>query len=168
MAYTLTSLFSNKKENAKWQEWALTSVMLQNHRLQNCSIVRVIEAVILSTEKVWKVWLQQNVGKRLFTAWNRNKKSLKPTEPECLEPVKTVSQTLLLCIIYYYCVSVCCEDAEQSIMFFYICTCYCTQRILRGVERAKNEQDRGQNPNPHAMRECAVGSLCENINSLHR
>lgn len=72
-------------------------------------------------------------------------KKPKPTEPliPCWplsvshkEPVKTVSQTLLLCIIYYYCFFVRCEEAEQSIMFFYICTCYCTQRTLRRAKRA--------------------------------
>lgn len=44
---------------------------------------------------------------------------------------------------------------------FYICTCCCTRRILRGSHETakktqKKQQDSGQNSNPHTALECAV------------
>lgn len=52
-------------------------------------------------------------------------------------------------------------------VFFYICTCYCTQRILRrGAERAKYP---GPKPKfiPHTRLQRAVDFPWKNINSLH-
>lgn len=118
--------------------WHGSSVFDMSQVLQNCPIwvlfqgrlkQNVLQAQI--SEKNLHSMKQHSVAVVFF--WLRS--------VYCKEPVRTISQTLLLYRIFLLVLLHLLWGSwaiHHVLVFFYICTCYCTQRILRsGAVQAK-------------------------------